>query len=446
MIVAGFTSTGSKRPEALFGPRLDGHAAADASQPRAARSRRRTDATYLDFIMALGAVALGYGHPEVNAGRDRCDRARHDRPAFAGRRSGARRRSAAQRCPGSSRSASSRPAPKRSPRPCASRGSPPGATACSAAAIMAGSTGAASVAGVPSADTRRSTPRSRSTTPKRTRTMLRAAGDALACVVIEPVIDDAPGAGLARRAPGGNRPSRRGADFRRDQDGVPRCDRRRGRALGCDTRPHGARQGDGERIPARGRRRSAGKSCATLPAPGSRPPWRPSSSRSRRRGPRSASCVRTACRSTSRPPARGCSAACSAWRTATPGGASRVAGIPQMCYLRYADDAAPRSDVATECARRGLLFKRTAYNFVSLAHDDAVGRSRAGEFSTRCWPHADRRARPLLSAGRRPAPTGPSATPPGCAPASRSASRARRVDPRHLGPHARRPTSLRRRT
>ena len=29
-------------------------------------------------------------------------------------------------------------------------------------------------------------------------------------------------------------------------------------------------------------------------------------------------------------------------------------------------------DVARGCARRGLLFKRTAYNFVSLAHDDAA--------------------------------------------------------------------------
>ncbi|HYC31670.1 MAG TPA: aminotransferase class III-fold pyridoxal phosphate-dependent enzyme [Gemmatimonadales bacterium] len=60
--VAGFTSTGSKRPEALFG----------ASEPelRMLRSQgcRVWDAAgteYLDFIMALGAVALGYGHPSV---------------------------------------------------------------------------------------------------------------------------------------------------------------------------------------------------------------------------------------------------------------------------------------------------------------------------------------------------------------------------------------------
>ena len=38
-----------------------------------------------------------------------------------------------------------------------------------------------------------------------------------------------------------------------------------------------------------------------------------------------------------------------------------------MCYLRYADDAVS-GQVARACAERGLLFKRNAYNFVSLAH------------------------------------------------------------------------------
>lgn len=47
----------------------------------------------------------------------------------------------------------------------------------------------------------------------------------------------------------------------------------------------------------------------------------------------------------------------------------RAMGVPQMCYLRYDDDALSQH-VAAECARRGLLFKRTAYNFVSLAHSD----------------------------------------------------------------------------
>jgi len=48
-----------------------------------------------------------------------------------------------------------------------------------------------------------------------------------------------------------------------------------------------------------------------------------------------------------------------------------VAGIAEMCFLHYAtEDLAHRAALAA--AKRGLLFKRTAYNFVSLAHDDAT--------------------------------------------------------------------------
>ena len=65
--VPGFTSTGSKRPDALFGPAGDGppapervvRAAGCAVWDAAGRE-------YLDYLMALGAVALGYGHPAVN--------------------------------------------------------------------------------------------------------------------------------------------------------------------------------------------------------------------------------------------------------------------------------------------------------------------------------------------------------------------------------------------
>jgi hypothetical protein len=39
-----------------------------------------------------------------------------------------------------------------------------------------------------------------------------------------------------------------------------------------------------------------------------------------------------------------------------------------MCYLQFADEETSQH-VARGCARRGLLFKRSAYNFVSLAHD-----------------------------------------------------------------------------
>ena len=48
-----------------------------------------------------------------------------------------------------------------------------------------------------------------------------------------------------------------------------------------------------------------------------------------------------------------------------------VGGIPEMCFLQYADETASRA-VTASCARAGLLFKRSAYNFVSLAHDERV--------------------------------------------------------------------------
>ncbi len=65
MSVAGFTSTGSKHPQVLFGT-------VSADTPvRMIASHGCTvvgsdGRSYLDFLMALGAVALGYGHDEVN--------------------------------------------------------------------------------------------------------------------------------------------------------------------------------------------------------------------------------------------------------------------------------------------------------------------------------------------------------------------------------------------
>jgi len=48
-----------------------------------------------------------------------------------------------------------------------------------------------------------------------------------------------------------------------------------------------------------------------------------------------------------------------------------VAGIAEMCFLHYATEDLSRA-VALGAAERGLLFKRTAYNFVSLAHDEGT--------------------------------------------------------------------------
>ena len=57
--------------------------------------------------------------------------------------------------------------------------------------------------------------------------------------------------------------------------------------------------------------------------------------------------------------------------SAHPGLGVRAAGLPEMCFLEYRDE--PFSGrIATACAARGLLFKRSAYNFVSLAHDEAT--------------------------------------------------------------------------
>jgi glutamate-1-semialdehyde 2,1-aminomutase len=48
-----------------------------------------------------------------------------------------------------------------------------------------------------------------------------------------------------------------------------------------------------------------------------------------------------------------------------------VAGIAEMCFLNYATEELSRA-AARRAADRGLLFKRTAYNFVSLAHDEGT--------------------------------------------------------------------------
>jgi len=64
--VAGFTSTGSKRREALFGED-PGDAPYRMSRTAGCRVWDDRGREYLDYIMALGAVALGYGHPAVAA-------------------------------------------------------------------------------------------------------------------------------------------------------------------------------------------------------------------------------------------------------------------------------------------------------------------------------------------------------------------------------------------
>lgn len=65
MTVAGFTSTGSKRPTSLFGAAGGDDLPLRMSRSEGARLWDDTGCEYLDFVMALGAVTLGYGHPAV---------------------------------------------------------------------------------------------------------------------------------------------------------------------------------------------------------------------------------------------------------------------------------------------------------------------------------------------------------------------------------------------
>ena len=64
--IPGVTSTGSKRPDAFFGP--DPGPALPRFTARASGCRvwDERGREYVDYVMALGAVALGYGHPAVN--------------------------------------------------------------------------------------------------------------------------------------------------------------------------------------------------------------------------------------------------------------------------------------------------------------------------------------------------------------------------------------------
>ena len=61
-----------------------------------------------------------------------------------------------------------------------------------------------------------------------------------------------------------------------------------------------------------------------------------------------------------------------------------VGGMAEMCFLHFANEELSRA-VAVGCAKRGLLFRRTAYNFVSLAHDDAAVDGSLGVLEEALW-------------------------------------------------------------
>ena len=66
--IPGFTSTGSKRPDAVFGELAGGEGLPQRmTRSRGCRVEDERGRSYVDYVMGLGAVALGYAHPEVTA-------------------------------------------------------------------------------------------------------------------------------------------------------------------------------------------------------------------------------------------------------------------------------------------------------------------------------------------------------------------------------------------
>ncbi len=367
--VAGFTSTGSKRPDALFGGAEPGLPA------RMVRSSgcRVWDAEgreYLDCIMALGAVALGYGHPEVT------------RAATAAVESGMvgplppvlEEEVADELC-------------RLIPWVEQVRFLKTGAEAVAAAVRLARTfTGrdrvlgcgyhgwldwcqAAGSTGVP-ASTGALFEELPFNDPERARQLIRTTGDRLAAVVFEPVV---------LREPDG------------EWLGVLREETRRAGALlvvdEIKTVCRIALGGGSERYGIGPDLVVLGKALANgfpLAAVGGRADVMAGVSRTWISSTLATEWVAlAAARATlavvvdQRVPAHlgrvgaRLLAGLASLAHRHPSLLAGVEGIPEMCSLAFRSDAASRA-VAAAAARRGLLFKRSPYNFVSLAHDEAA--------------------------------------------------------------------------
>jgi glutamate-1-semialdehyde 2,1-aminomutase len=364
--VAGTTSTGSKRPEALFG----------AAEPslRMTRSEgcRVWDAAgreYLDCIMALGAVALGYAHPEVT------------RAAVAAVEAGGvgplppvqEEELAAELC-------------RRIPWMERVRFLKTGAEAVAAAVRLArAATGRdvvlgcgyhgwldwcqADTAGVPAA-TRALYAEVPFNDAERTRALIRAAGDRLAAVTLEPVIlapPDPEWLAVLREET-----TRVGALLVVDEIKTV-C--RLAVGGGCERygiRPDlvvlGKAMANGFPLAAVGGRAEVMEEV--------RRTWI-SSTLATEWVALAAATATLRVMGEHRVPqhisAMGDRLLDGLRRLAVrhQGVVARAAGIPEMCHLEYRTEALS-GQVAVACAERGLLFKRGPYNFVSLAHDAAA--------------------------------------------------------------------------
>ena len=364
MTVAGFTSTGSKHPAALFG-RTDGPFASRMDAADGCTIHTEDGRSYLDLVMALGAVALGYHHPAVDAAViDAVQRGSvGSLPPIDEERL-------------ATELAASMPWLEQV------RFLKTGAEAVAAAVRIARTvTGrdlvlgcgyhgwldwCSDAAGVPSP-----VMALYSTVPfndcEATTARIRAAGGRLACVVIEPVVETAPSAEWLRILR--DETERAGAllifdevktAFRLAIGGVAERFGFQpdlmvlGKAM-ANGYPLGA-VGGSARIMAAVTRTWISSTAATEIV--SLAAARATLAVFRRQpviehlaltgGQLYQGLVQLAERHADR--------------------GVHATGIPQMCFLRF-DDVATSERCAQACAARGLLIKRTAYNFVSLAHD-----------------------------------------------------------------------------
>jgi glutamate-1-semialdehyde 2,1-aminomutase len=366
--VAGFTSTGSKRPAILYGA---GDLPGLPHRMRRSSGCRVWDAEgreYLDCLMALGAVALGYGHPAVN------------RAAIAAIEQGV----VGPLAPVLESELASE-LRRLIPVIDQVRWLKTGAEACAAAVRLARvSTGrelvlgcgyhgwldwSASGAGVPAADIALY-----GTVPfndaEETRRLIRAGGDRLACVIVEPVI---------------------GAEPDREWLAVLRAETARVGALwiidevktACRIAIGGvtAREQLEPDLIVLGKALSNGFPLAAVAGrhgvmDGVARTWISST---------------LATEFVSLAAARACLGVMEKEQVPAvlqrlgsrlfeglgrlaagyPDLVVRAAGVPQMCHLEFRDDAVSGA-VAIGAARQGVLWKRSAYNFVSLAHDEQV--------------------------------------------------------------------------
>jgi glutamate-1-semialdehyde 2,1-aminomutase len=369
MTIPGFTSTGSKRPTALFGPGDDPDLPIRMTGSRGARIRDEAGREYLDLVMALGAVTLGYAHPEVTAAA-----------AAAIDRGGVGSLAPVEEEALAARLRELLPWCERI------RFLKTGAEAVAAAVRLARvHTGRSRVLGcgyhgwldlagdgpgipAPVAELYRPIPFN---DVERTSRLIREVGNELAVVLVEPVVEAAPS--LEWLAALRNETSRVGAvlafdeiktGFRVAMGGAVE---RWARPAAPDLVVYGKGLGNGFPLAAVGGRAEIMEQVSRT--------WISSTLATEFVSLAAAGAALTV-----------------AGRDRFPDHAARVGhrllvglenlasrypdlvtaafGIPEMCALRFRDEATGGS-IARAMARRGVLFKRTGYNFVSLAHRDA---------------------------------------------------------------------------